>query len=529
MNVRQTVLYEKLQGFSLDEPGAKFPFSKRLARDNQWPLSYAQRVIEEYKRFTLLAVTAGHPVTPSDQVDQVWHLHLSYTRNYWETFCPNVLQTPLHHGPTQGGSAERQKFDQWYNKTLSSYERLFNEPPPVDIWPGSQDRFDRDLNFVRVNTQQTWLIPKVKLSTVSAFLAKLQGIKLQGSPRTWAYLSVSFFLVGCREKASGLLHPLDFNGPTFLLFYTLLSCLILCLSSWIRKSLASSATVSLSDSFKQLSPYELAARYTGERHTVRTAALSLIQQGFVEIKPDQEKLALKAPIESVANPIEREVAERIDEHTRKGTLYMDAPLVSELCARARTRISTDSISHTSVFETDSIVYANLFASLPILALLCLGIAKIGVGLNRDQPVGYLTLICIFILLYSLGKFASESHPASGSSDEAKMVCNIYRGSANREGQDSSILREFALRGNTSLPQELEMFKHIYFEQRLFSFPVSTPVQKGSRTFASSVTSNGGDSGGGSGGDSCSDGGSGDGGDGGGDGGCGGCGGCGGGG
>jgi hypothetical protein len=36
-----------------------------------------------------------HIVTPSEQVDQVWHLHLTYTRSYWDEFCPNVLGQPF--------------------------------------------------------------------------------------------------------------------------------------------------------------------------------------------------------------------------------------------------------------------------------------------------------------------------------------------------------------------------------------------------------------------------------------------------
>ena len=120
MNREQQSLYAKIQTFSLDQSGAAFAFSQRLARDNQWTRTYADRVIEEYKKFAFLAVVSGHPVTPSDQVDQTWHLHLTYTRSYWQVFCPTVLQTPLHHNPTQGGSAEKTKFDQWYQKTLDS-------------------------------------------------------------------------------------------------------------------------------------------------------------------------------------------------------------------------------------------------------------------------------------------------------------------------------------------------------------------------------------------------------------------------
>ena len=103
-------LWHRLEAFEFDEIDADLTFTDRLARDNGWTPDYTERVIDEYKRFCYLAIRAGHEVTPSDQVDQVWHLHLSYSRNYWEEFCPNVLQSDLHHGPTKGGAAEAKKF-----------------------------------------------------------------------------------------------------------------------------------------------------------------------------------------------------------------------------------------------------------------------------------------------------------------------------------------------------------------------------------------------------------------------------------
>jgi hypothetical protein len=162
MTAEQAELYERIQAFSLDQPDAQLSFSKRLARDNGWSLQYARQVIEEYKKFAFLAVVAGHPVTPSDQVDQVWHLHLTYTRSYWEEFCLQVLRTPLHHDPTLGGEAENQKFDNWYSKTLESYERFFRAKPSVEIWSTPKDRFGRDLHFVRINTQKNWVLPKLQ-------------------------------------------------------------------------------------------------------------------------------------------------------------------------------------------------------------------------------------------------------------------------------------------------------------------------------------------------------------------------------
>ena len=63
-------LWPSLQEFRVDESSTPLSFVKRLARENRWPVKYAERVFNEYKRFVFLAVAAGHRVTPSDEVDQ---------------------------------------------------------------------------------------------------------------------------------------------------------------------------------------------------------------------------------------------------------------------------------------------------------------------------------------------------------------------------------------------------------------------------------------------------------------------------
>ena len=163
ITAEQRDLLDRIRAFAFDEEGTAFPFAARLARENRWSRRYAERAIEEYRRFMFLAVAAGHPVTPSDQVDQVWHLHLLYTRSYWDAFCGAVLGQPIHHGPTRGGRQEGAKFHAWYDRTLASYRRLFGEPPPADIWPDGAIRFGQDLLHVRVNTGRHWIIPKARL------------------------------------------------------------------------------------------------------------------------------------------------------------------------------------------------------------------------------------------------------------------------------------------------------------------------------------------------------------------------------
>ena len=153
-------LWERIKGFSLDDIESTFPFSARLARENDWSKAYTQKVIEEYKRFVFLAMTAGHPITPSVSVDQVWHLHLCYTESYWEDFCGEILKRPLHHGPTKGGRKEKDKFHDWYAKTLASYELLFVEEPPKDVWPPINKRFSKASRIKQISTHTHWVIPK---------------------------------------------------------------------------------------------------------------------------------------------------------------------------------------------------------------------------------------------------------------------------------------------------------------------------------------------------------------------------------
>jgi len=155
-----TALWHRIAAHAIGPPEASLTFAARLARENRWGLSHAQAVIDEYRRFCYLAVTAGHSVTPSDAVDQAWHLHLTYSRDYWQVFCPAVLGTELHHGPTQGGPAERTRYYQQYADTLAAYEAAFDMAPPAAIWPAAQQRFIADPRCVRVNLSNAIILPR---------------------------------------------------------------------------------------------------------------------------------------------------------------------------------------------------------------------------------------------------------------------------------------------------------------------------------------------------------------------------------
>ncbi|HCA82427.1 MAG TPA: hypothetical protein DEP18_01475 [Flavobacteriales bacterium] len=152
-------LWNKIERLELDDPQADLTFSGRLARENGWSLEFALGAIEEYKRFIYLICVSNTALTPSDEVDQVWHLHLLYTESYWDELCTEILGRKIHHGPTKGGNKEREKFEVMYERTLRNYEEEFGISAPEEYWPSVKNRFS-DIHFRRTNTKTNWIIPK---------------------------------------------------------------------------------------------------------------------------------------------------------------------------------------------------------------------------------------------------------------------------------------------------------------------------------------------------------------------------------
>ncbi|MHA3788615.1 glycine-rich domain-containing protein [Flavobacterium hauense] len=163
MTQTETPLWNKLKSFQLDETDVRLTFSQRLARENGWNREYTLRVIEEYKKFLFLCCTSPTPVTPSDPVDQAWHLHLTYTKSYWNDLCKNTLEREIHHNPTKGGREEQQKFNTLYTGLHEIYLEKFVTVPPPDIWHDNKTRFS-EINFQRVNLSRYWLVKKPKLN-----------------------------------------------------------------------------------------------------------------------------------------------------------------------------------------------------------------------------------------------------------------------------------------------------------------------------------------------------------------------------
>ncbi|WP_208394673.1 glycine-rich domain-containing protein [Mucilaginibacter gilvus] len=190
MMKEEITLWQKIEAFRLDDPDAGFQFSARLARENGWSLEYSHRVIAEYKKFIFMCCISNTGVTPSDPVDQAWHLHLTFTRSYWVDLCRDTIGKQIHHNPTKGGVKEADKFDGFYNTSQKLYRDKFGIAPPVDIWHDNDERFS-DINFRRVNLSRNWVIKKPRLSVALLTLLMLVvacTVFIQADGDYWASL-----------------------------------------------------------------------------------------------------------------------------------------------------------------------------------------------------------------------------------------------------------------------------------------------------------------------------------------------------
>jgi hypothetical protein len=189
-------LWNRIQAYSPDRSGVSLPFSARLARENGWSPEFSRRVVEEYKKFIYLICVSNEMLTPSEEVDQAWHLHLVYTRDYWIGFCRDVLGRDIHHHPTEGGPSEGAGYRDCYRRTRDRYREEFGVPPPADIWPGEEIRFGKEGRFRLVDTTTSLVVKRshVGIGAAALGLALLTGCTLSGN--SIAAVAVFVFFAG---------------------------------------------------------------------------------------------------------------------------------------------------------------------------------------------------------------------------------------------------------------------------------------------------------------------------------------------
>lgn len=243
------ILWHKIESFQLDKEGAVTTFSAKLAEEQKWTAAFTKSAIEEYRKFIFLCCIAEDGATPSKIVDEVWHLHLTYTQSYWIDFCRNTLERDIHHYPSTGGEEEDEKYRELYAITLQRYYETFGTYPPSDIWPPPRT-----------------ILPPVKKNklviTVAILIAVLPALLL-----LWLF---------------GKLSPFELDGQQFLLFYIIYAgTLILAKFIYLRH-----IRMQIDELIKtyfplDVNPFQVAHFLYGKHRGVQTAIIDLLKRGFL--------------------------------------------------------------------------------------------------------------------------------------------------------------------------------------------------------------------------------------------------------
>lgn len=422
-------LWQKISAFRVTSPGTIRSYERRLADENGWSYDHALRVIEEYRRFVLLACVAGHPVCPSEDVDAAWHLHLVYTQSYWDAFCGQTLGRPLHHTPTLGGSREEAKHRAMYVQTLASYRRIFGEAPPRDLWPDVDARFGADAETVRIKPSDWWLVPRVRLRTAAAFVAVAALLGAAAGCGNGVFLAVG--------------GPWDLRGPEFLALYSalfvVLSALTFLVRRWARRP-ASEGGAALTD------PYALAYVAAGHDRAVESAVASLVLTGRLKLGPGH-RLIPGESTSTEAHALERDLLQIVRE---RGQVTF-----ADLYASGRLRERTQGLDESLVASGHLAAAGRALATRlatggGFLLLAVFGATKIQVGLLRERPVGILIAMTIVTAIVGVALLFWRTRPTLRSSRLMRRLRSETAAKPTNESSPRAVGLTVALFGMATL-------------------------------------------------------------------------------
>ena len=103
-------------------------------------------------------------MTPSEIVDEVWHQHLTYSRDYWDVWCRESCAAAASRSDA-GRAAGASGYRRQYAETLALHERLFG-PPSADLWPATHLRFASPR--YHVTDRRLWFVAPRPLAVASS-------------------------------------------------------------------------------------------------------------------------------------------------------------------------------------------------------------------------------------------------------------------------------------------------------------------------------------------------------------------------
>lgn len=347
--------WQRLCSWPQDDPLLQRRFLQQLRAATGWSAGEATQAIEEYRRFCCIAAEREGRVAPSPAIDAVWHLHLTYTRDYWLDFCPRRLRFALHHQPALGRPGEALRLRDDYADTLHAYAARFGLPAER-WWPAT----------ARTPSPAGW----------RTRLARLCGLAL---------------LLPTPALASPLAGtPLDWRGPEFLALYLVLAAVALvgglaCRALLLRQLPEGSQRGATAT-------WEIAFLAGGAERVVDSAVAELHRLGAIAWDERQRRFvrgSAAPPQDAVLAAVHGHLLERAPDVGRAARTSALAALRSALQRRGW---------WCDPAQAQRIA---LFSALPLASVSVFGLAKVAVGILRDRPVALLVLLCALTVVAAI--------------------------------------------------------------------------------------------------------------------------------
>jgi hypothetical protein len=102
---------------------------KKLMDRQKWSLDNAKEAVRRYKNFLILLLKYPDQVlAPAPDIDEAWHSHILFTREYIRD-CQTIFGDYLHHSPSRNsGPEEKHAMEEAQFRTSDLYINEFNEP-----------------------------------------------------------------------------------------------------------------------------------------------------------------------------------------------------------------------------------------------------------------------------------------------------------------------------------------------------------------------------------------------------------------
>ncbi|MCS3796241.1 glycine-rich domain-containing protein [Niastella sp. OAS944] len=406
-------LWSAIQQFPLNDPKAEITFSRKLSAKQNWSPSYTEQVIEEYRKFLFLCCISPNGASPSQAVDEAWHLHLTYTQSYWIELCKNTLNKDIHHHPSRGGDEEDHKHRDWYADTLVLYQSVFESPPPIEIWPPPKN----------IDPPVEEPVPVIR-NAVKLFIVLA--------------LLFPFFLIYFKY---GVAFPFSLKGPQFLVFLPVLTvCSLLCYMLIQNEKVKHFPALANNWFPQEATAFETAQFLYGRKRFIQTAIIDLMRRNLLVLTTD--KMFMLYPDRYIKPDNEQNPL--IPCFLKEGRSCVTYESIMENWGKdVRDVFTSLERLHELANRKERFFKKYNFLIIPV----AIGIARFMQGVANHKPVNYLFLEMMALLFIS-------SMIAKALSRTTAMYKRVRETASTRHRYgwlyEDQVVADFVMRGNEAL-------------------------------------------------------------------------------